>query len=293
MFKTILSSILLLVFLYNPLHAEVTGKVVNYKSGGTSLIGYIAYDNSIKGKRPGVIVVPDWWGHSDFARNRARALAKLGYTAMVMDMVGGGMYAETVPKAKKLMNTDMVGGGMYAETVPKAKKLMNTVTSNPKTTKARFIATKKILSRHKTVNGKIAAIGYSLGGLVVLEMARIGVDVDGVVSIWGVIGKANKSARKDNVKASVLVLQAATDGWAPKEAVTALKTEMANAGANFKIITYPNTKHGFTRPDADKRAAKDNLPLKYDAAADKKSWNDLSRFPIIDIVSLTSPLIIL
>jgi len=138
MFKTILSSILLLVFLYNPLHAEVTGKVVNYKSGGTSLIGYIAYDNSIKGKRPGVIVVPDWWGHSDFARNRARALAKLGYTAMVMDMVGGGMYAETVPKAKKLMNT---------------------VTSNPKTTKARFIATKKLLSRHKTVNGKIAGIG--------------------------------------------------------------------------------------------------------------------------------------
>jgi dienelactone hydrolase len=257
MFKTILSSILLLVFLYNPLHAEVTGKVVNYKSGGTSLIGYIAYDNSIKGKRPGVIVVPDWWGHSDFARNRARALAKLGYTAMVMDMVGGGMYAETVPKAKELMNA---------------------VTSNPKTTKARFIATKKLLSRHKTVNGKIAAIGYSLGGLVVLEMARTGVDVDGVVSIWGVIGKANKPARKGNVKTNILVLQAATDGWAPKEAVAALKTEMANAGANFKIITYPNTKHGFTRPDADIRAAKDNLPLKYDAAADKKSWNDLSRF---------------
>lgn len=257
MIKTILSSVLLLLFLYNPLHAEITGKVVNYKSGGTSLIGYIAYDNSIKGKRPGVIVVPDWWGHSNFARNRARALAKLGYTAMVMDMVGGGMYAETIPKAKELMNT---------------------VTSNPKIMKAHFISAIKTLNRHKTVNGKIAAIGYSLGGLVVLEMARTGVDVDGVVSIWGVIGKTNKPAKKGNVKASILVLQAATDGWAPKEAVTALKTEMVNAGANFKIITYPNTKHGFSRPDADIRAAKDNLPLKYDNEADKKSWDDLSRF---------------
>lgn len=257
MFKIILSSILLLVFLYSPLHAEVTGKVVNYKSGGTSLIGYIAFDNAIKGKRPGVIVVPDWWGHSKFARNRADALAKLGYTAMVMDMVGGGMYADTVPKAKELMNT---------------------VTSDPKTMKARFISTKNTLSRHKTVNGHIAAIGYSLGGLVVLEMARRGVNVDGVASLWGVIGKSDKPAKEGNVKPNILIINPAMDGWAPKEAVTALKIEMAKAGANFEIITYPNTKHGFTRPDADIRAAKDNLPLRYDAAADKKSWNDLNKF---------------
>lgn len=257
MFKIILSSALLLIFLQTPLHARVTGKVVQYKSGNTGLIGYIAYDNAIKGKRPGVIVVPDWWGHSKFARNRARALARLGYTAMVMDMVGGGMYAETVPKAKELMNS---------------------VTSDPKTMEARFISAKNTLSRHKTVNGKIAAIGFSLGGLVVLEMARRGVDLDGVASIWGVVGKSDKPAKKNNVKADILLLQAATDGWAPKEAVKALETEMANAGANIQIITYPNTKHGFTRPDADARAAKDNLPLKYDAAADKKSWNDLDQF---------------
>ena len=257
MFKTILSFIMLLMLAYTPLHADVIGEDVNYKSGNTSLIGYIAYDNAIKGKRPGVILVPDWWGISEFARNRARALAKLGYTAMVMDMVGAGMFAETTNKAKALMAN---------------------ATADPKVMKARFIAAKNVLSKHKTTNGKIAAIGYSLGGMIVLEMARQGENLKSVASIWGVIAKANKPAKKGNVKARVLIIHPATDGWAPKKAIDALKTEMAKARAHFQIITYPNTKHGFTRHDADTKAAKDNLPLKYDAAADKKSWNDLSRF---------------
>lgn len=257
MFKSILSSTILILLIQAPLQAAITGEDVNYKSGNTNLIGYIAYDNAVKGKRPGVILAPDWWGISEFARSRARALAKLGYTAMVMDMVGAGMFAETTNKAKALMGN---------------------ATADPKVMKARFLAAKNVLSKHESTNGKIAAMGYSLGGMIVLEMARQGVDLKSVVSIWGVISKADKPAKKGKVKARVLIIHPATDGWAPKEAVDALKIEMANARANFQIITYPNTKHGFTRPDADTKAEKDNLPLKYDAAADKKSWNDLGRF---------------
>lgn len=257
MFKTILSSILLLMLMHTPLHAAIKGDVVSYKAGNTSLIGYIAYDDAIKGKRPGVIVVPDWWGHGKFARNRAEALAKMGYTAMVMDNYGGGKYVEP-PK--------------------EAGVLMNKLTADPKAMKARFMATKNTLSRHKTVNGQIAAIGYSLGGLIVIEMARQGVDLDGVASLWGVIGKPAKPAKKGNVKAMILVQQPAEDGWAPMKEVNNLKKEMGAAGAEIKVIVYPGTVHGFSRPDATERAMKYKLGIRYNAKADKKSWNDLSRF---------------
>ena len=257
MLKTILNSILFLMLLHTPLHAAVKGDVVSYQAGNTSLIGYLAYDDAIKGKRPGVIVVPDWWGHGEFVRDRARALAKLGYTAMVMDMYGGGKYVEP-PDA--------------------ASKLMNELTADPKTMKARFIATKNTLSRHKTVNGQVAAIGYSLGGLVVIEMARQGVDVDGVASLWGVIGKPDKPAKKGTVKSKLLIQQPAKDGWAPMIEVNRLEKEMTTAGADIKVIVYPDTVHGFSRTDANQRAKKYKLGIRYNAKADKKSWDDLNQF---------------
>jgi dienelactone hydrolase len=257
MMKKILSSILLLVLINTPVQAKVIGDVVSYKAGNTSLIGYIAYDDSIKGKRPGVIVVPDWWGHGEFVRDRARALAKMGYTAMVMDNYGGGKYVEPPSEAGKLMDA---------------------LTADPKAMKARFMATKNTLNRHKTVNGKIGAIGYSLGGLIVIEMARQGVDLDGVASLWGVISKPAIPAVQGNVKAKLLIQQPAEDGWAPMEEVKRLEHEMTYAGADIKVIVYPDTAHGFSRTDADQRAKKYKLGIRYHAKADKKSWSDLEEF---------------
>jgi dienelactone hydrolase len=255
MLKTILGVMLLMAGMQA--QAAIRGDVVNYKAGDTSLIGYLAYDDAIKGKRPGVIVVPDWWGHGEFVRDRARALARLGYTAMVMDIYGGGTYVEPPEQASTLMNQ---------------------LTADPKNMKARFLATKNTLRKHKTVNGQIGAVGYSLGGLIVIEMARQGVDLDAVASVWGVISKPGNPAEKGTVRAKLLIQQPAEDGWAPIEEVNRLKKEMSTAGADIQVIVYPDTVHAFSRPDADQRAAKYNLGIRYDAAADKQSWADLDQF---------------
>lgn len=247
-----------LIALQAPVHAGVVGKIVNYKAGNAELVGYIAYDNSIKGKRAGVIVVPDWWGVGDFARDRANALAKMGYTAMVMDVYGNGTYIE---------RPDQAGA------------LMNGFTEDAKAMTARFDATYKTLAKQQTVDKKrMAAIGFSLGGLVVLEMARQGKDLDAVASIWGVVAKAGKPAKKGQVKASVLLQQPAEDGWAPIDAVKNVEQEMKAAGAKVRVIVYPGTVHAFSRPDATQRAEKYKLGIRYDAEADKQSWKDLTAF---------------
>jgi len=258
MFRNLLGISLLLMTFSNLLHAEIRGEIVNYQSADSRLIGYLAFDDAIKGLRPGVIVVPDWWGHGKFARDRARALAKQGYTAMVMDIYGDGTYVEPPDQAKVLMDR---------------------LTSMPAVIEARFDATRNILAGHHTVDSKrIAAIGYSLGGLVVLEMARLGKELAAVASIWGVIGKPANPAAKGNVHAAVLVQQAETDGWAPIEQVRNLENEMKSAGASINVITYPDTVHGFSREDATIRAQKHNLGIRYNAGATRQSRQDLNAF---------------
>ena len=258
MFRTLLGISLLLMAFSSPLHAEIRGEIVNYQSADTRLIGYIVFDDAIKGLRPGVVVVPDWWGHGKFARDRARALARQGYTAMVMDMYGDGKYVEPPQQAEALMNQ---------------------FTASPAVMEARFDATLNTLARHHTVDSKrLAAIGYSLGGLVVLEMARRGKNLAAVASIWGVIGKPEKPASKGTVRAAVLVQQAETDGWAPAEQVSNLENEMQSAGTPIKVITYPGTRHGFSREDATIRAQKYNLGIRYNASATQQSRQDLNAF---------------
>lgn len=258
MVRILLSISLFLMAFSSPLYAEIRGEIVNYQSADTRLVGYIAYDDAIQGQRPGVIVVPDWWGHGKFARDRARALARQGYTAMVMDMYGEGKYVEPPEQASALMNQ---------------------FTANPAVMEARFDATRDTLAGHKTVNNKrIAAIGYSLGGLVVLEMARRGKDLAGVASVWGVIGQPEKPASKGKVRAAVLVQQAEVDGWAPIEQVRNLENEMQSAGTTIKVITYAGTVHGYSREDATIRAEKYNLGIRYHAEATKQSRRDLNAF---------------
>lgn len=258
MFRKLLGMPLLLMLFSSPLHAEIRGEIVNYQSADSPLVGYIAYDDAIEGKRPGVIVVPDWWGHGKFARDRARALARQGYTAMVMDIYGKGTYVE---------HPDM------------ASALMNQFTARPSVMEARFDATLNTLTRHKTVNSKrVAAIGYSLGGLVVLEMARRGKQLTGVASIWGVIGQPEQLANKGNVHAAILVQNPEVDAWAPIEQVRNLENEMKAAGTTIKVITYPGTVHGYSREDSTIRAKKYNLGIRYHAAATKQSRQDLNDF---------------
>ena len=249
-----LSLFVLLPFI---VQAEVITKEVDYSDGETKMKGYIAYDDSVKGKRPGIIVVHEWWGHNDYAKRRARMLAKLGYSAIALDMYGNGKTASHPKDA-----------GMFSGEV---KKNMNVA-------EKRFMAAYKLLQEQDNIaKDKIAAIGYCFGGGIVLEMARRGVDLDGVVSFHGSLG-TKEPASIGKVKAKVLVLNGKADPFVKNESITAFKKEMKAAKVDFKFINYSGAKHAFTNPEADELGNKFKIPLAYNAKADKKSWSEMKRF---------------
>jgi dienelactone hydrolase len=237
--------------------ADMKGEEVTYTSNGVTFKGYLAYDNNIEGKRPGVLVVHEWWGLNDYARQRANMLAELGYTALAVDMYGD---------AKQAANPDEAG------------KMSGMVMGNLDDAQARFEAALELLKNQKTVDPQhIAAIGYCFGGAVVLNMALRGVDLDGVASFHGIL-PTTAPAKPAEVKANVLVFHGADDQFVNKEQLEQFKLVMKNANANFDVITYPNAKHSFTVPEADANAKKFNIPLGYNAEADKDSWEKLQDF---------------
>ena len=254
--KRLLGAMLLGLFALNT-QAAIKGEEVTYRAGNTVLEGYLAYDDAIKGKRPGVLVVHEWWGQNEYARKRARMLAGMGYTALALDMYGDGKTAQHPKEA-----------GEFAKAV----------NSNIAERRARFLAAKKLLERHPTVDKHhIAAIGYCFGGGVVLAMAREGVKLDGVASFHGSLG-TDKPAVPGRVKAKILVLTGADDPFAPPDVVEKFRQEMDHAKADYKVIVYPGAKHSFTNPDADRLGKEFNLPLAYNEQADKESWAELEGF---------------
>ena len=237
--------------------AAVKGEEVQYKAGNTVLKGYLAYDDAVKGKRPGVLVVHEWWGHNEYARERARMLAGLGYTALALDMYGDGHQAHHPDEAGKFSSE---------------------VRKNLTMAKARFDAAQHLLKKHPTVDGKnIAAIGYCFGGAIVLEMARQGEPLKGVVSFHGNLN-TEQPAKAGKVKARLLVLTGEADPFVPAEQVEAFKKEMDAAKANYRVIAYPGAKHSFTSKEADQYGQKFNMPLAYNAEADQKSWAEMQAF---------------
>jgi dienelactone hydrolase len=237
--------------------AKVTGREVEYRAGDTVLKGYLADNPALKGKRPAVLVVHEWWGHNDYARKRARMLAKEGYVALAVDMFGDGRTAQHPKEA-----------GAFAGEVMKNKALGE----------ARFNAALAFIRQQPTVDGtRIAAIGYCFGGGVVLNMARRGADLKGVVSFHGSLA-TDAPAEPGAVKARVLVFNGESDAMIPPEQVVAFKAEMEKAGASYRYVGYPGVKHSFTNPDADGYAKKFGLPVAYDRKADKDSWTQTLKF---------------
>jgi dienelactone hydrolase len=219
--------------------------------------GYIAYDDAIQGPRPGVIVVHEWWGHNEYARDRARQLAHLGYVAMALDMYGNGKQASHPEDAQKFSSE---------------------VASNIDVERRRFVAAMKTLQQHKLVEpDKIAAIGYCFGGSVVLQMAREGVDLRGVASFHGGLTTKHPAAPGD-IKASILVVHGALDPFTTREQLNAFIDELNRAGANYKLEIYSGARHSFTNPAADEYGKRFDLPLAYNQHADEDSWQDLQMF---------------
>lgn len=236
---------------------KIKGETVEYTADGVTLKGYLAYDEHAKGKRPGVLVVHEWWGLNDYARKRARMLAELGYTALAVDMYGNGKTATHPDDAGKFSSETM---------------------KNFDAAKARFLAAEDFLKKQPTVDPeRIAAIGYCFGGGVVLNMARQGADLKGVASFHGSLS-AVKPAVPGAIKAKIRVYTGADDKFVPADAVEGFKKEMADANADVKIVSYPGAVHSFTNPDATALGKKFNLPLAYNAEADKESWEDMKKF---------------
>jgi dienelactone hydrolase len=233
--------------------AEVKTKEIEYQSGGAPLTGFVAWDDAKAGKRPGVLVVHEWWGHNQHARNQAVRLAKAGYVGFALDMYGKGKVA-THPDD--------------------AMKFMSEATKDPQVKKARFDAALAELKKLPQVDSaKIAAIGYCFGGGVVLDMARQGEELALVGTFHGSLA-TKTPPKRGAVKARVLVQTGADDANIPPSAVDAFKKEMADAGARVEVISYPGARHSFTNPDADKAGMPN---LKYDAKADQQSWEVLQR----------------
>lgn len=240
-----------------PAWSAVKGHEVEYRAGGISLKGYLAHADAAQGKQPAVLVVHEWWGHDEHARNSARKLAEAGYVALALDMYGEGKQAHHPGDAGKL-------AGEVSRNLP----LM----------KARFDAAREFLARQPNVDAsRIAAIGYCFGGSVVLQMAREGEDLRGVVSLHGALG-TDRPAQPGRVKAKVLALNGEDDPMVPKSDVEAFETEMKTAGVDYKVVNYPGARHAFTNPAATARGKEFNIPIAYDADADRKSWKETLAF---------------
>lgn len=237
--------------------AARAGEDATYSADGTTLKGYIARPNPGGGKRPGVLVVHEWWGNTDYMRKRADMLAQLGYVALAVDLYGDG---KTVDNPKE-------AGALSGEAM-----------KNFDVSEKRFRAARDLLARQPDVDAtRIAAIGFCFGGGMALAMARKGYDLTGVVSFHGFLG-VQAPAKPGAVKAKLLVLNGAADPFIKPEQIEAFKKEMQAAGVSYTFIDYPGAVHAFTNPGATENGKKFNLPLAYDAEADRKSWDEMQRF---------------
>ncbi len=229
--------------------AAVQTKEIEYTQDGTALQGFLAWDDARTGKQPGVIVVHEWWGLNEHARHSAERLAQAGYVAFALDMYGKGKVT-THPAD--------------------AQAFMEEAGKDPAGIAARFHAARELLLKDPHVDPtRIGAIGYCFGGGVVLAMVRQGEDLKAVATFHGLLATSHP-AEKEKIKPRILVLTGAADPMVDQAQVAAFEKEMKAAGAKYQVITYPNAKHSFTNPDADK-AGMD--ALQYNAEAARKSWN--------------------
>lgn len=228
-----------------PASAEIKTATVAYQDGPASLEGFVAFDDSKKRQLPGVLVVHDWTGLQDYARSRARQLAELGYVAFAADIYGKGV-RPTDPK------DCAVQAGTYKNDLPLLRRRV-------------LLGLEQLKTRPNVDPARLGAIGYCFGGTCVLELARSGADMGGVVSFHGGLS-TRMPARPGAVKARILVCHGGADDFVNKE-IAAFNTEMAHAKAKVEFVIYDGAQHGFTKPGPA-----------YQEKADKESWAAMKRF---------------
>ena len=234
--------------------AKIMEKSISYTHNGTSLEGYLAYDSELSGKNPGVLIVHQWMGLTDYEKHRARQLAELGYVAFALDMYGVDNRPENTKEASAL-------SGKFG----KDRQLMRN----------RAAAGLDQLRQQEGVDtDQIAVMGYCFGGGVALELARSGADLAGTVSFHGTLSSPNTEDAK-NINGKVLVLHGAADPHVDQKAVMDFWDEMENADVDWQMNAYGGAVHAFTQ-----QAAGDDPSngAAYDAQADRRSWESMKRF---------------
>ena len=228
---------------------------ISYDADSAHMTSFVAWDSGSTAKRPVVLVVHEWWGLNDYAKKRMRQLAALGYFAVAVDMYGDGKMGNDPDQAGKLAMP------FYY---------------HPEKAKVRFdaaLAKAKTYAQADTSN--VAAMGYCFGGAMVLNMARMGEALKGVVSFHGNL--VGVTPDKNLLRAKILICHGDSDQFVNAE-VPVFKKQMDSIGADYTFKSYPNATHAFTNPDATIMGEKFKMPIKYDAAADSASWKDMREF---------------
>jgi dienelactone hydrolase len=251
--KTLLSTLLALACILSA-RAQVHTETIEYKDGDTVLEGFSAYDTAIQGQRPAVLIVHQWKGLTDYEKKRAEMLAKLGYNVFALDIYGKGIRPQDAKEAGAL-------AGKYK--------------GDRNLLRQRANAGLAVLTRHKLTDTKrVAAIGYCFGGTTVIELARSGADISGVVSFHGALDSPKPEDGK-NIKCKVLALHGADDPYVPAKDVAAFEDEMRQAKVDWQLVKFGGAVHSFT----DWGAGSDNSKgAAYNEKADKRSWDDMQRF---------------
>jgi dienelactone hydrolase len=235
---------------------QIKEETVYYKADSVNLKGYVYYDSSSDKKRPVVLVIHEWWGLTDYPRMRAKQLAELGYIAMAIDMYGNGVTADNPTDAQK-MSTPFY--------------------TNPQMSQARFDAALRQIKAYPVADtNQVAAMGYCFGGGIVLNLARLGEPLKGVVSFHGSL--IGVPANKDLLKAKILVCHGAADEFVKMDELDKFKKQMDSIHADYSVKIYPDATHAFTNPNATNMGKKFALPIAYNATADTASWKDMKEF---------------
>jgi dienelactone hydrolase len=229
--------------------AEIKSNEVEYTENGVKLKGFIAWDDAIKEKRPGILVVHEWWGINDYVRGRAKELAALGYVAFALDMYGEGESTIHPEKASEMMENLKKNEALL---LSRARAGLGILRNNPNVDKS-----------------NIAVIGYCFGGYVTLKLAYAGEDIKAAVSFHGALPVPEDTSK---IKSEILICHGEKDTFIPPETVKSVKDALDKGKIKYKFISYPGAMHAFTVPDAGKKGVKG---LEYNENADKGSWKEM------------------
>jgi dienelactone hydrolase len=244
-------------------NAAIKEVPVTYSDGEATMKGFVVYDDAVTAKRPGIVMVHEWWGITQHIHNEARNFAQQGYTAFIADMYGDAKTADN-PKD--------------------ASALSGSVMKNPAVMESRFNAAREQLAKQASVDPqRIGAVGYCFGGAVVINEARAGADLAAVAGFHASLGLNTPAPAPGTVKAKILILNGADDPFAKREQYAALKKDFDAAKVDYRIVEYPGAVHAFTNPEATELGKKFNLPLRYDAKADQEAKAEAAKFLAADL----------